>query len=162
MLADVAWTDWSSVQELRIVRDSGATASVTPERWSDTWRFALGATYAMNDRVTLRAGVALDETPVPDDTRTPRLPDSDRTWVAIGAHWEISPALLMDFGYAHLFSDTVSLDQDTENVAASATERAAVLRRGYRQRATRLSVLKADAYSYGLSGSAEPASTHTP
>ena len=120
LLADVAWTGWSSVQELRIVRDSGATASVTPERWSDTWRFALGATYAMNDRVTLRAGVAIDETPVPDDTRTPRLPDSDRTWVAIGAHWQISPALLMDFGYAHLFSDTVPLDQDAGSVAASA------------------------------------------
>jgi long-chain fatty acid transport protein len=120
LLADVAWTGWSSVQELRIVRDSGATASLTPEQWNDTWRFALGAEYAMNDRITLRAGVALDETPVPDDTRTPRLPDSDRTWVAIGAHWEISPALLMDFGYAHLFSETVSLDQDAGNVAASA------------------------------------------
>ena len=42
LLADVAWTGWSSVQELRIVRDSGATASVTPERWRDTWRYALG------------------------------------------------------------------------------------------------------------------------
>jgi long-chain fatty acid transport protein len=120
LLADVAWTGWSSVQELRIVRDSGVTASLTPEQWRDTWRFALGATYALNDRLTLRAGVALDETPVPDDTRTPRLPDSDRTWVAIGAHWQVSPALLMDFGYAHLFSDTVSLDQDAGNVAVSA------------------------------------------
>jgi long-subunit fatty acid transport protein len=31
-----------------------------------------------------------------------------------GTHWE------MDFGYAHLFSDTVPLDQDAESVAASA------------------------------------------
>ncbi len=119
VLADVAWTGWSSVQELRIVRDSGVTASVTPEQWRDTWRYALGATYAMNDRITLRAGVALDETPVPDETRTPRLPDTDRTWVAIGARWQPSPAVLMDFGYAHLFSDTVPLDQDAGNVAAS-------------------------------------------
>jgi long-chain fatty acid transport protein len=119
LLADVAWTGWSSVQELRIVRDSGQTVSVTPERWRDTWRYALGGTYAMNDRVTLRAGVAFDETPVPDSTRTPRLPDSDRTWVAIGARWQPSPALLMDFGYAHLFSETVPLDQDADNVAAS-------------------------------------------
>jgi len=120
LLADVAWTGWSSVQELRIVRDSGAVVSVTPERWSDTWRFALGGTYAMNERVTLRAGVALDETPVPDATRTPRLPDTDRTWVAVGARWQASPALSMDFGYAHLFSDTVPLDQDAGNAAASA------------------------------------------
>ena len=120
LVADVAWTGWSSVQELRIVRTSGETVSVTPERWQDTWRFALGGTYAMNDRITLRAGVAFDETPVPDETRTPRLPDTDRTWVAIGARWQASPALLMDFGYAHLFSDTVPLDQDAGNVAASA------------------------------------------
>ncbi len=120
VLADVAWTGWSSVQELRIVRDSGVTASLTPERWSDTWRYALGATYAMSDRITLRGGVALDETPVPDATRTPRLPDTDRTWLAIGARWQPSPSLLMDFGYAHLFSDTVPLDENAGNVAASA------------------------------------------
>ena len=120
VLADVAWTGWSSVQELRIVRDSGTTASLTPEQWRDTWRYALGATYAMNERITLRAGVALDETPVPDETRTPRLPDADRTWVAIGARWQPSPTVLMDFGYAHLFSDTATLDQDAGNVAASA------------------------------------------
>jgi long-chain fatty acid transport protein len=120
LLADAAWTGWSSIQELRIVRDSGATVSVTPERWKDTWRYALGATYTMNNSITLRAGVAFDETPVPDETRTPRLPDTDRTWVALGARWQPSPAVLMDFGYAHLFSDTVPLNQDAGNVATSA------------------------------------------
>ena len=49
LLADVAWTGWSSIQELRIVRDSGATVSVTPEALEGPWRYALGATYAMND-----------------------------------------------------------------------------------------------------------------
>jgi long-chain fatty acid transport protein len=120
LLADASWTRWSSIQELRIVRDTGTTVSLTPEHWKDTWRYALGATYAMNDAVTLRAGVALDETPVPDETRTPRLPDTDRTWVAIGARWQPSPSMLLDFGYAHLFSDTVPLNQDASNVATSA------------------------------------------
>jgi long-chain fatty acid transport protein len=68
----------------------------------------------------VRAGVAFDETPVPDATRTPRLPDTDRTWVAIGARWQPSASLLLDLGYAHLFSDTVPLNQDAGNVAASA------------------------------------------
>jgi long-subunit fatty acid transport protein len=43
VLADVAWTGWSSIQELRVVRDSGATASLTPERWHDIWRYSLPA-----------------------------------------------------------------------------------------------------------------------
>lgn len=119
LFADVGWTGWSSIQELRIVRDNGAVVSVTPERWKDVWRYAVGASYEVSDQLTLRAGAAYDETPVPDETRTPRLPDADRTWVAIGARWQPSEAVTLDFGYAHLFSDTVALDEDAGNVAAS-------------------------------------------
>lgn len=101
-----------------MVRDSGAVVSITPERWRDTWRYALGANYAASDRLTLRAGVAYDETPVPNATRTPRLPDSDRTWLALGAQWRWD-ALTLDVGYAHLFAETVPLAQDGGNAAAS-------------------------------------------
>jgi long-chain fatty acid transport protein len=120
LLADIAWTDWSSVQELRVVRNSGVTLSVTPEEWEDTWRFALGGTYALGPQVKFRAGVAYDQTPVPDSTRTPRLPDVDRTWVAVGAHWQQSDLLGLDFGYAHLFSDEVPLNQNAGNTSAYA------------------------------------------
>jgi long-chain fatty acid transport protein len=119
LLADIAWTGWSSVQELRIVRDSGAVLSVTPEQWKDTWRYALGATFRLNDQWTLRGGVAYDETPVPSETRTARLPDAERTWVAIGARWSPSEEWTIDAGYAHLFSDDVALDQDDGSIAAN-------------------------------------------
>lgn len=117
LLADVAWTGWSSIQELRVVRDSGVTLSVTPERWRDTWRYALGATYKMSDSWKLRGGVAYDETPVPDETRTPRLPDADRKWLALGAQWKPTAATLIDVGYAHLFSPDVSMNHDGGNAA---------------------------------------------
>lgn len=120
ILADVAWTGWSTVQELRVVRDSGAIVSVTPERWRDVFRYALGASYELSDRLTLRAGIAYDNTPVPDATRTPRLPDADRKWAAIGARWQPSAALAIDVGYTHLFSETVPLHQDAGDTAASA------------------------------------------
>lgn len=118
LLADIAWTGWSSVQELRVVRDSGETLSVTPERWRDTWRYALGATYKLSEAWKLRGGVAFDETPVPDATRTARLPDADRKWLALGAQWKATDGgTLIDFGYAHLFCDDVSLNQDSGNAA---------------------------------------------
>ena len=85
----------------------------------DAWRYALGATYQLGETTTLRAGAAYDQTPVPDATRTPRLPDADRTWLAIGARWQPSPALVVDVGYAHLFSETVPLNQNAGNTAAS-------------------------------------------
>ena len=119
LLGDVAWTGWSTVQELRVVRDSGATVSVTPERWRDVLRYAIGASYEVAPRLTLRAGTAYDNTPVPDATRTPRLPDTDRIWATLGGRWQPTDALLVDFGYAHLFSPTVPLNQNAGNTAAS-------------------------------------------
>lgn len=119
LLADVAWTGWSSVEELRIIRDTGTVLSVTPELWEDAWRYALGITYKLNDAWKLRGGVAFDEAAVPDETRTARLPDAERKWVAIGARWMPTTATVIDFGYAHLFSDDVALDQDDGNAAAS-------------------------------------------
>lgn len=119
LMADVAWTGWSSIQELRVVRsDSGQVLSVTPERWEDTWRYAVGATYQLNDQWKLRGGVAHDDTNVPDSTRTARLPDSERTWVAIGAQWNPGHAWVVDVGYAHLFADDVPLRQNDGNAVA--------------------------------------------
>lgn len=117
LLADVAWTGWSSIQELRVLRDSGEVVSVTPEQWQDTWRIAIGATFELSDAMTLRAGVARDETPVPAATRTARLPDSDRTWLAIGARWTASDAVTIDTGYAHLFASDVRIAQNSGNAA---------------------------------------------
>ena len=120
LLADVGWTDWSSIEELRVLRDTGAVVSVTPEEWEDAYRFALGGEYALSEALVLRAGVAYDESAVPDSTRTPRLPDTNRTWVAIGARWSPSKSMVVDFGYAHLFSDDVPLNQNADNTASSA------------------------------------------
>ncbi|MGH8176407.1 MAG: OmpP1/FadL family transporter [Steroidobacter sp.] len=120
LFADVGWTGWSSVQELRVVRDTGAVVSVTPEEWEDTFRYALGGAYEMSDALTVRAGVAYDESAVPDSIRTPRLPDTNRTWVAFGARWQPTESILLDLGYAHLFSDTVPLNQNAGNIASSA------------------------------------------
>jgi long-chain fatty acid transport protein len=117
LLADVAWTGWSSVQQLVVTRDTGGVVSETPELWDDTWRFSLGGTYRMSEQLKLRAGIAYDETPVPDSTRTPRLPDGDRTWIAIGVQWVASGAWTIDAGYAHLFSEDVRLNQDANNAS---------------------------------------------
>lgn len=118
LLADVAWTGWSSIQELRVVRDTGVVLQVTPERWEDAWRYAFGATYQLNERWKLRGGVAYDETHVPNDNRTARLPDEDRTWVAIGAQWNPGGSVVVDVGYAHLFVDEASISQNDGNAAA--------------------------------------------
>ena len=103
ILGDVSWTDWSTMKALNIVRANGALLSTTPLNWRDTWRFSVGANYRQNDTWTWRFGVAYDQSPVQDADRTPRVPDDDRTWLAIGMQYKLSKAATIDVGYAHLF-----------------------------------------------------------
>lgn len=103
VLADVGWTDWSVLKSLDVRRGSGALLSTTPLNWKDTWRAGVGANYHHNDQWTLRFGVAYDQSPVEAADRSPRVPDQDRKWVAIGAQYRVSKQLAVDIGYAHLF-----------------------------------------------------------
>lgn len=103
LLGDIAWTGWSVVQELRVLRDTGAVLSVTPEHWKDTMRYSLGAHYQLSERTKLRMGVGYDETPVSDAYRTVRIPDNDRTWLALGAGYKVTPKDNVDVAYTHVF-----------------------------------------------------------
>ncbi|HEX2584563.1 MAG TPA: outer membrane protein transport protein [Steroidobacteraceae bacterium] len=111
LLFEVSWTEWSSVQALTIVRTSGTVLKNTPENWSDTWRAALGGNYKLSNNVKLRAGVAVDSSPVGNGYRTPRLPDNDRMWVSLGAQWNIGSSFVLDAGYAHLFANDADMYQ---------------------------------------------------
>ena len=88
----------------------------------DTWRVGLGAKYQLNEAWNLRAGVAYDQTPVPDEaSRTMTVPDSDRTWLAFGARWKMTPKTSVDFGYAHIFFKDVSTARVVMNTAETDT-----------------------------------------
>lgn len=118
LLADAQWTEWSSVQELRVVRTNGVTLALTPEAWENSWRYAVGANFKLNDAWKLKAGLAYDEAPVPDATRTPRLPDADRKWVSLGAQWQLNDGVKLDAAYAHLYTADAGLDQNAGNTNA--------------------------------------------
>lgn len=111
LLADATWTGWSDFEELRVVNAAGATVALTPENWSDAWRYSLGASYELSAKTTLRAGVAYDQTPVSDEFRTARIPDEDRTWLAVGAKFRLGESSAIDVGYAHLFVSDASLSK---------------------------------------------------
>jgi len=105
-LADFQWTNWSRFRELRIeFQNLSPPANVTDESWRDTFSVSLGAEYRWSDMLRLRAGVAYDPTPVREDTRTPRIPDSDRYWASVGASWQVLPNVELTAAYTHIFAD---------------------------------------------------------
>jgi len=103
LMGEVQWTRWSTFDELRIVSDGGATVALTPENWDNSWFLALGGSWKANDQWTVRGGVAYDQSPIPDATRTPRLPGEDRTWVSLGAQYQTSSNFSFSAGYTHIF-----------------------------------------------------------
>lgn len=110
VMGELAWTRWSRFEELRIRFDNPAQPdSVTEEDWRDTIFVAVGATFRPSDKWELRAGLAFDQSPVPERTRTPRIPDNDRFWVSFGVAYAPTPNLEFGFGYTHIFlSDSTS------------------------------------------------------
>ncbi|WP_448203364.1 OmpP1/FadL family transporter [Azospirillum sp. sgz302134] len=111
VMADVQWTNWSRFKELRIRYSNPLRGdSVTEEQWNDSWFFSLGAAYKVTDKLTLRAGVAYDQSPVPDAFRTPRIPDSDRYWASVGVGYQITDSIRTDLGYSHVFAPTAKVN----------------------------------------------------
>ena len=112
LLADLTWTKWSRLKELRIEFGDGSEDSVTTLDWEDTWRYSLGTIFKASDPLELRAGVAFDESPIPsDERRTPRIPGADRIWLTLGAGYQFSPLVKANFAYAHLFVDDPKINK---------------------------------------------------
>lgn len=116
-LADITWTGWSSFDELRIEYDNPAQPdSVTTEDWDDSYRYSFGIDYQYSDKMILRTGIALDETPVPNaERRTPRLPGDERFWLSFGMSYQYNKDLSFDFGYSHLFIDDPEINNTFES-----------------------------------------------
>lgn len=115
------YTEWSRLKNLHATYDSvpaGSRNNVAfhkEEKFRDNTRVAIGASYIVNDKLTLRAGLAYDEAAAPTEHASASIPDTDRTWYSLGATYKFTPDLSVDFGFAHLrgkkvtFTETQSL-----------------------------------------------------
>ena len=109
------WTEWSSFKDLTL-KSQGSTIVAIPYNYKNAWMTSIGGDYKATDELTLRAGVAYDQTPTRNSTRDPRIPDGDRYFLAFGAGYDIKavPGLSVDGAYSHQFVQKVNLK--TKNV----------------------------------------------
>ena len=105
VLADFTWTNWSVINTIQLKnKATGANLSALSYNFQDTWRVGLGGNYQLNETWKLKFGVAFDKSPVKSAAdRTMTLPDSDRTWLSVGARYQFSKAGSVDVGYTHIF-----------------------------------------------------------
>jgi len=116
LLADVSWTGWSSIPELRIRNSGGLPDDALKLEFNDAWRIAVGANYKINDAWKWKVGVAWDQTPVSSPRYRPvSLPDNDRWWFATGVQWQATKSTTIDLGYSYLYLDKTKINNDGEN-----------------------------------------------
>jgi long-chain fatty acid transport protein len=111
LLADWTWTGWDSFQALRVDFDNPAQLPVVQAaKWNNASRVAVGARARVNQRWELMTGVAYEGTPVPDATRTARLPEADHTWVSGGASYTCPGRWAFDFEVSHLITPDAAIN----------------------------------------------------
>ena len=116
IMGDASWVDWSVLRKLELQFFKPSTGTRTPNQvtvldYRNTYRLAIGQTFKLTPKFTLRMGFAFDQTPVRQRYSTARLPDTDRYWLSFGGHIKINKHADVDFGYAHIFFNNTRINQ---------------------------------------------------
>lgn len=95
---------WSKFDIVTLKFNDGVTPTERlTQNWKDITMTSVGAEFDVIKGTTLRAGYMYDESPVKGDFASPRIPDSDRHWISVGASHSIVEGLTADFGLAYAF-----------------------------------------------------------
>ena len=123
--ADIEWEGWRTVGSIPKSFDGAASAlnSRGLRLWENSYVFRLGAEYAATERIALRGGFFYDQTPIPDNTFDPTIPNADLYALTIGAGYKWQ-ATSVDIAYLLGFYEKRAINSSTivpDNVAGTTT-----------------------------------------
>ena len=114
------YSHWSRLKNLYASYHSdGKEAFHKKMYYRNSSRVALGGTYNVDDKLTLRAGIAYDQAAATEHASA-AIPDTDRMWYSLGATYKFTPNLSVDLGYAYLKGKKVKFTEK-QTVASLAT-----------------------------------------
>ncbi|MGI9536293.1 MAG: OmpP1/FadL family transporter, partial [Desulfocapsaceae bacterium] len=130
---ELTWdrTFWSEYEELNFEFDNpmaeGVFGRPSPKNWDDTDAFRIGAAYAFNDAFTGMLGFAVDSNPVPDETLSFELPDSDVLLFSIGGRYKLNEKTEFGLGLLYDYKDSRSVTNAAGTVDGKFENASAIL-----------------------------------
>ncbi len=112
-------TGWDSMDGINIDFDSSQDNSVLSFGFENKWFYSIGLTYDYSDKLTLRTGVAMDDSPVKDEYSSARTPDGDRKWISVGGTYDFNDMSSVAFAFTHVMIDDVNVSRDGTGEDAS-------------------------------------------
>ena len=117
---DVEWLQFSQFRNLPVKIGAnpaiGAQSLNTAENWKNTFTAGIGGDWQFADHWTLRAGYQFFESPVPDATFTPTIPDANQNVFTIGLGWKGKRSSL-EAAYGLDFYNERNITHDQNNPA---------------------------------------------
>jgi len=114
--ADVQWTNWSRFDVIKYDFETTNTLLEANKEdvrnWHNTFSFALGGEYKLNESLKVRGGYTFHESPVPSDTFEPSIPQSSRhgLFTGLGYSWGKKLNKGIDFAYGTVFYENRKID----------------------------------------------------
>ncbi len=116
---DVTWTGWSTYDEMELKFDSpigppgkASDRFIQPKKWEDVFAYRIGLRYGFSPVATLRLGFIYDNSPVPDETLDPQLPDADKMIYTAGIEYKWSNRLITGIAYNYINGRGRTKDND--------------------------------------------------
>lgn len=108
--ADVNWMGWGRIDQLTLNFDNPAQeTAITPLPWDDSIFVAAGASWDVDDRLTLRAGAAYDQGPARDGGAAVAVPDGDSIWLGGGLSYRVTGSVLLDAALGAAITEDVDV-----------------------------------------------------
>jgi long-chain fatty acid transport protein len=112
--ADIEWEGWRTLGSLPLSFDGTASAlnSPGPRLWTNSYVFRFGGEFAATDRIAIRGGYFYDQTPIPDNTFDPNIPNANLHAITtgLGYKWD---TMTLDVAYLIGFYEKRSIDGST-------------------------------------------------
>lgn len=107
----IGWDDWSALDNVFVSTDRGSAG--IPTKWRDTYHYAWGASYRLDDRWAFTGGVSYDTNPVDAKDRTADLPVDRQIRYAFGARYALREAMTVGgyVNYADLGTARISAER---------------------------------------------------
>lgn len=111
VMGDLSRTAWKpAFDTVTVDFASNQPDNVLVFGYNDTTFGSIGTEYKLSETITLRGGVAYDESPTSYGHRDVRVPDVTRKWLSFGLGWTPSEKTEFNFGYTHLFTNEPAIN----------------------------------------------------
>ena len=114
------WSDYETLEfkyPRSLMHPVLTSAFDTPiaKNWDDVNAFRLGYTFLWNESITLMGGVGIDGNPIPDESVSFDLPDSDAWFVSCGFRYKMNEKLSLGAAYLYASKEDRTVQTSTIN-----------------------------------------------